>query len=297
MKIIDNIKSMQQLSTELRKNGLKIACVPTMGYLHEGHLSLIKRGKELADVVVTTLFVNPTQFGPTEDFSLYPRDFDRDVKLAQDAGCDIMFVPENSDIYPTGFSTNLYISGITEKFEGEFRPGHFDGVALIVAKLFNAVLPDIAVFGQKDFQQTLVIKKMSDELNFPIDIIVAPTIREENGLAKSSRNKYLTDEQKEKASIIFKALNEAKLAIESGERDRKIINAHMIKTLRELQEIKIQYSAAVLADDLSRPAMFLYGDKVALMIACYIGKTRLIDNILVTIPSTNSEHKFLDYIE
>ncbi len=278
---------MQEFSRHLLAKGLKIGCVPTMGYLHDGHLNLIEKAKQLTDCVVTTLFVNPTQFGPHEDFERYPRNFDRDCKLAESAGSDILFAHDILEMYPIGFSTNIIINNLTKKFEGERRPGHFDGVALIVSKLFNAVLPDIAVFGQKDFQQTLVIKQLANDLNFPVRIVIAPTVRESDGLAMSSRNTYLSEEHRNKATILFAALEEALKAIDGGCKERKIINAIMLKTLRTVPEIHIDYAVSALADNLDEPDEFLAGDHIVLLIACYLGKTRLIDNAITTIPKRN----------
>lgn len=291
MEIIRTIKEMQNLSKKLSSKGVVIGCVPTMGYLHEGHLNLIRKAKEISDFVVMTLFVNPKQFGPNEDFERYPRDFDRDYKLAENAGCDLIFAPDIIEMYPIGFSTSVEIQNITSKFEGERRPGHFDGVALVVAKLFNAVKPDIAVFGQKDYQQTLVIKQLVRDLNFDVKIVVAPTVREADGLAMSSRNTYLTPELREKANVLFNALEDGIKAIEGGCRERKVINAIMHKRLRTVPEIKIDYACAALAENLDEPDVFLAGDHVVLLIACYLGTTRLIDNALVTIPKTNQSKK------
>lgn len=277
---------MQSVSRELSQKLLKIACVPTMGYLHEGHLNLIRKAKELADVVVVTLFVNPTQFGPNEDFEKYPRDFERDCMLASGAGADIMFAPDVLEMYPIGFSTNVSIGNITEKFEGERRPGHFDGVALIVTKLFNAVKPDIAIFGQKDYQQTLLIKRLVTDLNIDIRIVIAPTMREADGLAMSSRNTYLSKEDRERAPILFMALEEAIHAIQNGTKERKVINAILHKTLRTIPQIKIDYALSALADNLDEPDEYLAGDRVVLLLACFLGRTRLIDNALVTIPKS-----------
>lgn len=280
----------------LRSQGKKVAVVPTMGYLHEGHLSLIRKGKEFADAVITTLFVNPLQFGPNEDFEQYPRDFKRDCMLAESAGCDVMYAPEVIEMYPRGYNTNIHIGGVTDVLEGERRPGHFDGVATVVAKLFNASVPDIAVFGQKDYQQTLVIKRLNTDLNFGIDIIIAPTKREANGLAMSSRNTYLSTEQRENAGIIFRSLEEARREIAKGERERKIINSIIIKTLKSIPEIKIDYVASALADTLEQPETFLPGDKIVMLIACYFGKTRLIDNAVMEIPYALNEANFVEGI-
>jgi pantoate--beta-alanine ligase len=287
---------MQEISLAHKINKKSIGVVPTMGYLHEGHLSLIDIAKEKSDIVITTLFVNPTQFGANEDFHNYPRDVERDKELAQEHGCDILFAPEMQEVYPDNFKAQVIINDLTTKFEGATRPGHFNGVALIVSKLFNITLPDIAVFGQKDLQQTLVIKKMIDDLNFPVEMIIAPIIRESNGLAMSSRNKYLTSENRQKAGIIFRALEDALHVILRGERERKTINAYMLKTLRSIQEIKIDYACAVLADTLEEPVSFHYGDEVALIIAVYLGKTRLIDNMLIKIPANDAEKSFIEGI-
>jgi pantoate--beta-alanine ligase len=287
MLVVKSIIEMQKISNELKKNGQTLACVPTMGYLHNGHLSLIQKGKELADKVVTTLFVNPTQFAPNEDFSRYPRDFDKDYKNAKEAGSDYLFFPDVLEMYPIGFSTTISIKNISEKFEGEFRPGHFDGVATVVAKLLNATNPHIAIFGQKDYQQTLLVRRLVKDLNMPIDIFVAPTLRESNGLAMSSRNTYLSTEDKNTAGIIFTALENAKLSIANGERSRKVINAIMHKILRSVPNIRLDYAASALADSLETPDIFLAGDNVVLLIALYLGKTRLIDNSLIQVPYSN----------
>lgn len=296
MEIITKIADIQYISQQIKKNGNTVGVVPTMGYLHKGHLSLIEKAKNETDKVITTLFVNPTQFAPNEDFDAYPRDFERDCNLAEDAGSDFIFAPETSEMYPKNFITSINIKGITSKFEGASRPNHFNGVALIVAKLFNATLPDVAVFGQKDLQQTLVIKALVRDLNFPIKIVIAPTMREANGLAMSSRNKYLSEENRKKAGIIFKALEDASHAIYRGEIERKRINAFLHKTLRTLPEIQIDYACAADADTFAEPEEFLPGENIALMIAVHLGKTRLIDNALVKIPSQLNDSNFIEGI-
>jgi pantoate--beta-alanine ligase len=296
MQVIKTIAEMQSIADKHRANGQKIAVVPTMGYLHQGHTSLIKIGKEKADIVITTLFVNPTQFAPNEDFSKYPRDFERDFSLACINGSDYLFNPDVIEMYPKGFSCSILVSRVSEKFEGVFRPTHFDGVATVVAKLFNAARPDYAIFGQKDFQQTLVIRRMAEDLNFGIEIIIAPTIREFDGLAMSSRNVYLSPEDRKRAIILFLSLEEAKREIAKGMRDRKFINATMIKTLRSVQEIKIDYAASANADNLNEPDYFLPGENVVLLLACYLGRTRLIDNSLICIPYSLNESNFIEGI-
>ncbi len=284
MKIIKKISELQKISDEFRKEGKTVGLVPTMGYFHEGHLSLMKIAREHSDVVMTSLFVNPTQFAPNEDFDAYPRDLDRDRKLAEESGTDFLFNPEVREMYPNDFGLEMHVKGVTEKFEGMMRPTHFNGVATVVAKLFNAAVPDIAVFGQKDYQQVLVIKKMVSDLNFGIKIIVAPIVREEDGLAMSSRNKYIPGDLREKADIIYRAMEEARAAVEKGERQRKIINAIMHKELRSVPEIRIDYASSVDAGDLGEPLEFSPGQRIVLLVAVYLGKTRLIDNTVITIP-------------
>lgn len=281
MLVINSAEEMQAIAKSLQKQGKTIACVPTMGFLHEGHLSLIRYARERADVVITTLFVNPTQFGPTEDFSKYPRDFEKDCKLAEESGADYLFAPEEKDMYPEGFNTNIHILGVTECFEGAYRPTHFDGVALIVAKLFGCTMADIAVFGQKDYQQTLLIKRMVQDLNIPVEVVIMPTVRREDGLAKSSRNKYLTEEQSAKANIIHQALLNGREAIEKGIRERQEIDYILAKELSRDLDFRIQYLASAKADDLSLPDNFDDKDDIVLLAAVYLGNTRLIDNEIV----------------
>lgn len=294
MRVISSIKEIKKIISELKLLNKKIACVPTMGYLHDGHTSLIKSAKDRADIVVTTLFVNPTQFAPNEDYENYPRNEERDKQIAKNHGTDILFIPEVLEIYPIGYQTTIIVDKITQKFEGEKRPQHFDGVTTIVAKLFNIIQPDIAIFGQKDYQQTLVIRRMVKDLNFPIKIIIAPTIRESDGLAMSSRNKYLTLADREKSSILFLALENARHAIESGETNRIAINSIMIRTLRKVPEIKIDYAVATDAETFEEPEVFLPGETIVLLLACYLGKTRLIDNAIIKIPYQLGDNNFIE---
>lgn len=284
MKIIKSVKEMQQFSWEQKKQGKTIGFIPTMGYLHEGHLSLIRKSKEMTDTTITSIYVNPTQFAPNEDFSKYPRDFERDKSLAENAGCDAIFFPDDNEMYPDGYDTMVVVDSVTKKFEGEKRPGHFNGVATVVTKLFNAVMPNIAFFGQKDYQQTLVIKKLVMDLLFPISIVIVPTFRQSDGLAMSSRNVYLSTYERTRANIIYKTLLKAKESIQNGEKRRKIINAIMINTLRSEPLVRIDYASAADAENLSEPEEFKIGQQIVLMIAIYIGKTRLIDNMLAVIP-------------
>lgn len=297
MKIVEKTKLMSKISDELKKEGETIAFVPTMGYLHDGHLSLLKKARELADISVVSIFVNPTQFAPNEDFSKYPRDAERDRELLEKEKCDFLFYPSVSEMYPEGFDAVVRVGGITKKFEGEKRPSHFDGVATVVAKLFNIVKPNVAIFGQKDYQQALLIKKLVRDLNFDVQIYVAPIVREKDGLAMSSRNAYLSPELRKQSPALFKALNKAAEAVESGERKRKIINAIMIKELRKYKDVRIDYASAALADDLSEPEEFEPGDKLVLLLACYLGTTRLIDNLVITIPREDEKKFNKSYVE
>ncbi len=288
MVVINSIKEMRQIAAAYKSTGGKIAVVPTMGFLHQGHLSLINKAKEEADFVITSLFVNPRQFAPNEDYDKYPRNMGSDSELAAAAGSDCLFNPNALEMYAIGNTTKVAVEGITAKFEGAKRPGHFDGVATVVAKLFNATLPDIAVFGQKDYQQILVVKRLIEDLNYDIELIVAPTLRQADGLAMSSRNKYLSDTDRQSSSLLFLALEDARKAIAAGMMQRKVINAVMHKRLRQAASIKIDYACAALANSLHEPDIFLPGDDIVLLIAAYLGKTRLIDNALTTIPKGKS---------
>jgi len=283
MNFIEKIEEIREISRNSKKNNLKVGFVPTMGALHQGHLSLIEKAKEISDIVIVSIFVNPKQFAAHEDLDKYPRDLEKDAKLAYESGADFIFSPNILDIYPVGYSTSINVNVISESFEGEFRPHFFGGVATVCAKLFTIVEPDLVIFGQKDYQQCLVISKLIKDLHFPIEFIMEPTVRESDGLAKSSRNQYLSKDERQKSGILFIALEEAKKAISLGESDRKIINAIMHKKLREVKEIRIEYASSALADDLSQPEFFLKGDKVVLLIACYLNKVRLIDNMIITI--------------
>jgi len=284
MVVVEKVKEMQKIIDSHRSEGKRIVCVPTMGYFHKGHLSLMELAREYGEIVVTTLFVNPTQFGPNEDFERYPRNFQRDFELAQSVGIDYLFAPTIEEMYPDNFYTKVIVGKFTDKFEGVKRPGHFDGVATVVTKLFNATKPDVAIFGQKDFQQALVIKQLVKELLFDIKIIVAPIIREADGLAMSSRNVYLSEEERKLAPRIFEALNLGIKAVQNGERRRKQINSIVLQHLRQFREFFIDYVAAVDSETLDEPEEFSPGQTVVILVAVYLGKTRLIDNVLVTVP-------------
>jgi pantoate--beta-alanine ligase len=283
MRIISKVKEMQKVADELRKEGKIIGVVPTMGYLHEGHLSLIRLAKEKSDVVITTIFVNPLQFAPNEDYDRYPRDFERDVKLAQSAGCDIIFHPSVEEMYPQNFLTYVEVDKLTKVLEGEFRPTHFRGVTTVVAKLFNITKPHIAVFGQKDAQQALIIKQMVRDLNFDIEIIVAPIIREPDGLAMSSRNVYLSDSERKDATVLYESLKLAEKLIENGERNSKNIILKMEELIKSKPTAKIDYIAIVEPETLEKVETLSEGKEYLIALAVRIGSTRLIDNTIVKI--------------
>ena len=279
MKIVKSIREMQKLSDELRCQGKKIGFVPTMGYLHEGHLSLLREAKKRCDVLVMSIFVNPTQFGPNEDFEQYPRDFDRDKNLAEKEGCDIIFYPEAKEMYPENYLTHVEVEKITTILCGASRPGHFRGVTTVVAKLFNAVKPHVAVFGQKDAQQAVVIKRMARDLNFDIDIVVAPIVREADGLAMSSRNIYLSPDERKQALVLNRSLAEAERLILSGEKSTTIIKKKMEEMINEQPDAKIDY-VEILHPETLEFQTDIQSD-VLIALAVKIGRTRLIDNRIV----------------
>jgi len=270
---------MSMLVRILKKEGKSIGFVPTMGYLHEGHLSLVKTAKKHTDVVVMSIFVNPLQFGQDEDLDKYPRDFKHDEEMARSAGVDVIFYPSAKDMYPEGYATYVNIDGLSDDLCGKSRPGHFLGVATIVAKLFGIVKPDLAYFGQKDAQQAVIIKKMVEDLNMGIEIKILPTVREPDGLAMSSRNTYLSEAERADAAILYKSLKKAEELIKLGERESKKI----IKTMRTMIEArpaaKIDYISIVDTKELT-DMNTISGDAL-IALAVSVGKTRLIDNIIV----------------
>jgi pantoate--beta-alanine ligase len=272
---------MQIICGELRRKGKTIGLVPTMGYLHKGHLSLVRLAKKRSDVLVVSVFVNPTQFGPREDFKSYPRDFRRDRLLLEKEGCDFIFAPGMKEMYPEGYLTYVSVEEITSKLEGESRPTHFKGVTTIVAKLFNIVQPDVAVFGQKDAQQAVVLKKMAEDLNHGIRMIIAPTVREKDGLALSSRNKYLSKDERKQATVLYQSLREAKRLIMGGERSAGRIVSRMRSLIRKQPSADLDYIAITDARTLE-PLKRLKGE-VLISLAVRFGKARLIDNIKVKV--------------
>ncbi|HET6823065.1 MAG TPA: pantoate--beta-alanine ligase [Anaerolineales bacterium] len=265
-------------STRLSFTGT-VGLVPTMGYLHEGHLSLVRRAREECDHVVVSIFVNPTQFGPKEDLSNYPRNLDRDLSLLEPLGVDLVWMPTAEIIYPPGFQTWVEVETITQPLEGTSRPGHFRGVTTVVAKLFNAVQPHSAYFGQKDAQQAAVIRQMTRDLNFPIEIVICPIVREPDGLAMSSRNVYLEPAQRKAATVLSRALQAAKEAYEEGERDADKIRGKMKEVLASEPLANVQYVSCADYDTLKE--LNTVTGKALLSMAVLIGKTRLIDNIVL----------------
>lgn len=275
--IIRRAAAMRAISLKARARGKKIAFVPTMGYLHDGHLSLVRLARKYGDLVVASIFVNPAQFGPNEDLARYPRDFKNDLKKLGSAGADYLFFPSPEEIYPPGYQTYIEVQGLSRGLCGNFRPGHFRGVATVVAKLFNIVLPDVAVFGEKDYQQLRVIQQMAKDLNFPVRVIGGKTVREKDGLAMSSRNVYLSEEERRKALALSRALFMAQEMVEQGENDAQ----RLIESARELigadPEAKIEYLEVRNAETLEPVAKI---DRPCRMIlAVWQGKTRLIDNV------------------
>ncbi|MER3524574.1 MAG: pantoate--beta-alanine ligase [Ignavibacteria bacterium] len=281
--IIRDVREMRQTAERIRLSGKRIAVVPTMGYLHEGHLSLIRIARLKADMVITTLFVNPTQFGPQEDYERYPRDFQRDLSLANTAGTDHLFAPEAAQMYPTGYSTFIDVGGITEVLEGKSRPGHFRGVATVVAKLFNLTKPHVAVFGQKDAQQVAVIRRMVRDLNFDVEIVVGPTVREEDGLAMSSRNTYLNPQQRREAPVLFQALKLAERRVKENETECKKIVNEMHQLITSTTSGVVDYIS--LADNTSLKELehLQPGQSVLVSLAVTFGTTRLIDNVIILV--------------
>ena len=276
MQVINTIAEMRKLRRQLSK---PVGFVPTMGYFHEGHLSLVRQARKENPTVVVSIFVNPTQFGPGEDFQDYPRDLNRDLELLEREKVDIVFVPSEEEMYPRDFNSWVDVEKVTERLEGASRPGHFRGVATVCAKLFNIIQPTRAYFGQKDAQQAIVIKKMVADLNMNLEIVVVPTVRESNGLAMSSRNTYLNPEERQAATVLFKALSLARELWQGGEKDADKIRHQMTSLIHKEPLAKIDYVSIADANTLEelkkidRPAIFF--------LAVRIGKTRLIDNVIL----------------
>lgn len=276
--LVKEIKELRTLIKGWKREGLSVGFVPTMGALHEGHESLIKRAVAENDKVVVSVFVNPTQFGPNEDYDAYPRDINKDLNLCMNARAAVVFNPEPSEMYFENKSTSVSVSNLTSVLCGAKRPGHFDGVCLVVSKLFNIVTPDRAYFGQKDAQQVAVLKRMVRDLNIDIEIIPCPIIREEDGLAKSSRNTYLSKEERKAALVLSRSLNLAKELLDGGERSAAKIKEAMIDEINKEPLAKIDYIEIVDSDSLENVENI--EKSILVPIAVYIGKTRLIDNFI-----------------
>ncbi len=285
MHVITSVAEMQQIAETARQQGRSVGCVPTMGSLHNGHGSLIAASAERHALTVTSVFVNPTQFGPHEDYDAYPRDLDGDIATIRAHGGTHVFAPSVAEMYPEGFTTSIRVGGVTEVLEGARRPGHFDGVATVVCKLLEAMRPTEAFFGQKDYQQTLVVKRMVRDLFLPVKITVMPTVREDDGLAMSSRNVYLSADQRNKATTIYRALLAAQDLLSETEDtiSRQAIEHAMTLVISHVPEFEIDYAVAVDADTLQEQEAYATGDRVALLIAAKLGTTRLIDNLVVTV--------------
>lgn len=278
MRVVRTIADLRPLLRSLKEAGKRIGFVPTMGFLHEGHGALIRQSAARCDATVVSIFVNPTQFGPGEDLVNYPRDLERDQNLCLEADASVLFLPEVSEVYPTGFQTHIEPGPLAEPLCGRFRPGHFRGVATVVAKFFNIVQPDLAFFGQKDFQQTVVIRRMARDLNLPVEIMVVPTLREADGLALSSRNAHLDEAGRRRALCLSEGLLAAKAAFDEGERDA----ARLLEIARvPLSGVdSLQYLELVDAHHLE-PIQGAVDRTAALCVAAYVGSTRLIDNVVL----------------
>jgi pantoate--beta-alanine ligase len=275
------IEAVRAAVGEARKRGATVGLVPTMGALHAGHLSLIEAARRETGYVVATIFVNPAQFGPSEDFTRYPRPLERDLDLSGQSGVDLVFVPEVQTIYPSGFSTYVEVQGLQDLWEGASRPGHFRGVATVVLKLFNIVRADVAYFGQKDAQQARIIQQMVHDLDVPIRIQVCPIIREPDGLALSSRNVYLDAEQRKNAVVLSQALQEAKTKIEAGERSTATIQQGMTRRIEATPGAMLDYAAVV--DAITLKSLDWLKGEILLALAVRFGATRLIDNVLLRV--------------
>jgi len=279
MRTITTVSEMAVASAERKSRGETIGFVPTMGYLHEGHLSLVRESRKRADTTVVSIFVNPLQFGPSEDFRRYPRDPERDAALLNKEGVDILFLPGDSEMYPGGYRTSVEVAGLQDRLCGRSRPGHFRGVATVVLKLFNIIRPDIAFFGQKDAQQVVVIRRMVEDLNLGVEIRAMPIVREPDGLAMSSRNSYLNAEDRQAALVLFKSLEEARRLYNAGERNCDRVRESMRRILAAEPRARVDYVEIVNPASLE-PIEQVEGQALV-AVAAYLGSTRLIDNIIL----------------
>lgn len=279
MRIIESIPEMQQAAESWRCEGKRIGLVPTMGYVHEGHLALMRGIRDRSDVLVVSVFVNPAQFGPGEDLARYPRDLDRDIRLMTETGVDIAFVPQVTEMYPEGYQTFVTVTDVTVPLCGRSRPAFFRGVTTVVSKLFHIVRPHVAIFGEKDFQQLVTIRRMVQDLDMGIEIIGHPTVREADGLAMSSRNAYLTPEQRQKAVRLNRSLKEAQNLVQGGEKNSEIILKKVHEVLAEGDEVRIDY--VQLCDPGTLQEVTRIAGPTLLALAVHVGAARLIDNAVL----------------
>ena len=277
MDIVESALGLRGRVVAWKSEGARVGFVPTMGALHEGHLALVRRARELTDKVVVSVFVNPTQFGPHEDFEKYPRDSERDAELLLPAGCNLLYLPSVTTIYPEGHSTFVEVAGISSGFEGDQRPGHFQGVATVVTCLLNLVQPDVAVFGEKDAQQLAIVRRLVRDLHLPVEIEALATVREADGLALSSRNAYLSPEDRCAATVLYRSLQAAKEAIAGGERSADVIRRLLQEVLEAEPRLKVDY-ADIVDTESFQPIEYLEG-RVVIPIAGRLGATRLLDNL------------------
>ncbi len=280
MEVIKSPSEMQQRASAWRREGKVIAFVPTMGYFHEGHLSLMREGRKRGDVLVVSIFVNPTQFGPGEDFDRYPRDMERDLRMAEEVGVDVIFAPTVEEMYPEGYQTYVEVEKVTQHLCGLSRPGHFRGVTTVVTKLFNIVKPHVALFGQKDYQQLITIERMVKDLNMDVEIVGMPTVREEDGLAASSRNVYLSPEERKAALSLYRSLRRAEELFSEGVRESQRILEEVKGVLEAEPLVKINYVHVCdpeTLEDIEGPI----GERALVAVAAKVGTTRLIDNTLL----------------
>jgi pantoate--beta-alanine ligase len=279
MRTFDHIPAIKAFVKAAHTDGKSVGFIPTMGALHEGHLTLMRKARGECDVVVVSIFVNPTQFAVGEDFDRYPRDLLQDSKLAQRADVDALFVPNAKEIYPPGFKTYVNVSGLGDRWQGELRPGHFTGVATICAKLFNIVLPDRAYFGQKDYQQFKIVERLVADLNMPLTVMLVPTVREPDGLAMSSRNRYLSPSERKAATVLYRALKAAEERFAAGERRAAALKSALVEVVESEPAARLDYAAIADADTLD--GLESVKDRAVALIAVRIGSTRLIDNTLL----------------
>ncbi len=288
MPIVRSVREMRARSDERRRAGRRIVLVPTMGALHAGHLSLVREGLEHGDDLIVSIFVNPTQFGPGEDYRRYPRPLDKDIALLESTGADVtLFTPEEDEMYPGGMEANvtwISVDGLNEHLCGRHRPGHFRGVATVVAKLFNACRPDVAMFGLKDAQQFVILERMVQDLHFDVQLVGVPTVRHEDGLARSSRNMYLNSDERRQAVVLSRAVFQAEQLVRQGEVRPQMLIDLMQGILAEASGARVQYAEVVDAETLQPLDGICPGQRVLMAVAVYFGSTRLIDNVFVRAP-------------